>query len=199
MKTVILTGGTPPEKHDLEAFLAVADMLIGVDGAACTFIAYGITPNVLIGDFDTASVEHVHMLEERGVKIIRLTPEKNETDTEAALEYAIADGADEITILGAMGNRFDHSLANVYLLILADRAGVRCRIIDGDTELTVSNKDTDVYGRAGQTLSLMPLTGDVCVNATNLKYPLDDLNLRQSHTRGISNVRRICKLAAAMF
>ncbi len=188
MKTVILTGGTPPKKQTLEAFLAGADSLIGVDGAAGTLIGYGITPNVLIGDFDTASAGQVETLEKMGVKIVRLNAEKNETDTEAALAYAIAAGADDVIIMGAVGSRFDHVLANVYLLIMADRAGVKCRIADEAAELTVANKDTDVYGRPGQTLSLMPLTGDVCVSATNLKYPLDKLMLKQSHTRGISNI-----------
>ena len=188
MKAVILTGGTPPEKNIFEASVANMNFLIGVDGAAATLIDYGITPNVLIGDFDTASSDHVDTLEKMGVKIVRLAADKNETDTEAALEYALASGADDIIIFGAVGSRFDHVLANVYLLIMADQAGVKCRIADADTEFTVSNKDTDVYGRAGQTLSLLPLTGDVCVTATNLKYPLESLMLKQSHTRGISNI-----------
>lgn len=188
MKCLIVSGGSPPEKNIIEDYMQAADIVIGVDGAADLFFQYDIVPNVLIGDFDTANPKCVKRLGERGAKIITLKPEKKETDTEAAVEYALGRGADDIVILGATGTRIDHTLSNIMMLIKADKCGARCRIVDKHNELAVSDNQYNLIGNIGQTISILPLTGEICVSAANLKYPLDNLTLKFGSSRGISNV-----------
>ena len=188
MKYLILSGGIPPKKDELAGHIKKADCVIGVDGAADVLYLYNIKPHILIGDFDTADPAHVKYFEESNVRVIKLPQEKNETDTEAAVNYAIDNNAGDILILGATGMRIDHTLANISMLVRAESSGVKCRIIDEYNEIMVSNKDFRLTGEIGQTISILPLTGELCVSATNLKYPLNDLNLRFGSARGVSNI-----------
>lgn len=188
MKYLILSGGTPPSKSELKPYITEADMVIGVDGAADVLCQYDIVPNVLIGDFDTANVQSVEELKEQGAKVVRLSPRKNETDTEAAVNYAISHNASKITIFGALGSRVDHSLSNIMMLVRAHTAGVPARIIDEYNELQVENQHLILQGTPGQTVSILPLTGNLHVSATNLVYPLNELEINFGSSRGVSNV-----------
>lgn len=188
MPFLIVTGGDPPEYELLHSYFKLSSFVIGVDGTADLFCQTKLIPDVLIGDFDTASPAYVSVLEKSGVKIIRLKPEKDETDTEAAVNYAISMGAEEIIILGALGKRIDHTIANIMMLVRADMSGAKCRIIDKSTELIVTNKNMQIDGFPGLTVSIMPLTSEVTVNAVGLKYPLKGLKLGWGSSRGISNI-----------
>jgi len=188
MRCLIIAGGNPPANALLQTQLKHASYVIGVDGAAAFLRRLAVVPDVLIGDFDSADMACVERLERAGARIIRLPQEKNETDTEGAVCHAIDAGADDIVLLGATGKRTDHTLANLSMLIRSERAGVRCRIMDGYNELRAVSGEYDLYGRVGQTVSILPLTADIRVNATNLKYPLENLLLCMDATRGISNI-----------
>lgn len=188
MNCVIITGGDLPDINIVKLYTSAAELVIGVDGAADVFIKYGIEPHVLIGDFDTADPDNVTELECRGAKVLRLQPEKNETDTEAAINYALSAGARDIVILGALGGRLDHALSNIMMLVRADSAGAKCTIVDNTCELFVSSNEFLLNGHAGQTISILPLTGEVCVNASGLKYPLNNLLLKWGSSRGVSNI-----------
>jgi thiamine pyrophosphokinase len=187
MKALIVTGGAQPEKELLYEHLNGADLVIGVDRAADTLVKYSIRPNILIGDFDSAQSDSVEKIEAMGSRLMRLPTHKNETDTEAAVTLALDAGADDIVILGALGLRLDHALGNLSMLIKADRAGARCRIIDEVHEITAARGNYELHGRPGQTVSILPMAGDTTVTATNLVYPLDELLLRSDAARGISN------------
>jgi len=188
MKCLIVTGGEPPGIELLDRLAEGADLLIGVDGAAGLLRKRGLVPGILIGDFDTAEPETVLEMERRGAKIIRLKAEKNETDTEAALSAALRAGADDITVTGALGGRIDHALSNIMMLVKAESAGARCRLIDEAAEIFVSNGEVVFCGEPGRTVSILPLTGEVTVCSSGLKYPLDSLKLKWGSSRGISNV-----------
>ncbi|MBT3320227.1 MAG: thiamine diphosphokinase [Clostridia bacterium] len=188
MKFVIVTGGTPPSKQLLASHIKDADTLIGVDGAADVLCGYGELADVLIGDFDTATEQSVRIQQEKGAKVLRLASEKNETDTQAAVDYAIKNGASHIIMLGALGTRIDHTQSNIMLLLRAHAANVDAKIIDENNELLVCNDSITLSGTPGQTISILPLTGNVTVTATDLYYPLNNLLLEFGTSRGISNV-----------
>lgn len=188
MNCLIVTGGDLPDADVLKKYISEAGYVIGVDGTADIFYRNNIMPDVIIGDFDTADPRCVEELEKGGTRVVRLKTEKNESDTQAALDYAIGAGAIEIIILGALGGRIDHALSNIMMLVRADSKGVKCRIADKENELFVSNSDFTLSGFPGQTISILPLTGEVCVHASGLKYPLDNLSLKWGASRGVSNV-----------
>ena len=114
---------------------------------------------------------------------------KDESDTELALQYCVKHGATEIILLGALGGRLDHMIAN--LLLLADPLwrDIPVRIIDGDTQIELCTAGCEISGDPGDIVSLLPWGGDATgVRTEGLEYPLVDEPLLFGPARGLSNV-----------
>jgi len=124
-----------------------------------------------------------------GSELVRAAVEKDETDTELAVQVAIARGADSITLLGGLGGeRFDHTMANI--LLLAGFEDVPIRIVDGPSVcwLLRGPESMSIQGQPADLLSLLPLTGEARgVRTKGLYYPLNDETLRFGKPRGVSN------------
>ena len=140
-----------------QAHIRAADLLIAADGGALPLLRAGIVPHVAIGDMDSIGAAGLAELEAHGIVPQRFPREKDETDLELALLYAAAAGATTIDILGALGGRWDHTLANVALLALAELRERHVRLLaDGQTLFLV--RDAAVLeGQAGDTVSLLPI------------------------------------------
>src|SRR5215472_8943251 len=111
MRVVIFAGGAlQPGKGFYDA-LASADMVIAADSGAAVALTYGYTPVIVVGDFDSLDAALAQKLGERGSQVRRVAAEKDETDTELAIQLAIEQGATSFTLLGALGGaRFDHTM-----------------------------------------------------------------------------------------
>ena len=142
----------------------------------------GKKPDCIIGDFD--SIENFPS----DVTLIRHNPEKNHTDGELCVIYAIKQGYLDINIYGALGNRMDHFFGNLSLLKLANRMNARAVIRDKDCDIYYSKNNFDCKVSIGDTISILPFGEEAVVNAQGLKYPLEKLHLKNYHTRGISNI-----------
>jgi thiamine pyrophosphokinase len=189
MHVIIFAGGTLSTGKAVNDATASADLIIAADSGAQTALRLGLTPAIVVGDFDSLSLSH-DALQAMGCQTIQAPVEKNETDSELAIEIAIQRGASCITLLGGLGGqRFEHSIANV--LLLADYNTVSIRIIDGPSTIWLLRGpgSTNIEGQAGDLLSLFPLAGDVQgVHTSNLYYPLHGETLRFGKPRGISNI-----------
>ena len=184
------------------------DLILCADGGWRYAEMLSLTPDVLIGDMDSDNLprleneQHYRALLEnapaapgvtvpRRPEVIRLPMEKDMTDTEAALDLAIQRGAEDVTILGGIGGRFDHTLGNLSLLArYAGRASV-C-LLDGRNLCFMKGPGTYHFTRAEYApyryLSLIPHGGDVHgLTIRGCKYPLTDHNLTPDNTLGISN------------
>ncbi|HCI81444.1 MAG TPA: thiamine diphosphokinase [Ktedonobacter sp.] len=188
MHIVIFAGGTVQPGSAVNTALARAAMVIAADNGAVIALRYGFTPAIVVGDFDSLTIPRSE-LEAKGCRLISAAVEKNETDTELAVQIAIEQGANEITILGATGGaRFDHTIANI--LLLAGVEAVPLRIVDGPMTcwLLRGPGSTTVTGSKGDLLSLFPLTTDATgIRTTGLYYPLHDETLFFGRPRGVSN------------
>lgn len=165
--------------------------LIAADGGARHLDELGLTPDVLIGDFDSLSAQDVEAHEARGAEVIRFPPRKDATDLELAVQHALAGGAEELIILGAVGGRWDQSLANLLMPNLPDLAAVSVRFIDGAQEAIVlrGGGQVKLEGQPGDIVSLIPLDGRARgVTTEGLEYPLQDGELAFGSSRGVSNV-----------
>lgn len=191
MRIVIIANGS---LNHSPALLA-GDTIIAADGGGRHCLALGVSPAVVIGDLDSLTDLELQALKELGAQIIQFPPRKDFTDLELALDYARSlteqnrIGESEILILGALGERWDQTLANLALPVAFPELDVR--LVDGNQEiLYVRGGETVVIqGRRGDTLSLIPLGGEARgVTASKLEYPLADENLSLGSTRGISNV-----------
>lgn len=168
------------------------DWVVAADGGARHAAALGRPLDLWVGDGDSLGEDGIADLAAAGIPIRRLAVDKDESDTELALLAAIEAGARWITILGALGGaRFDHGLANVWLLADPRLAGCDLRIVDAASRIRLIGPGRhDLGGRIGDLISLMPFGGDAGrVTSIGLRYPLRAEPLRLGPSRGLSNVR----------
>ncbi|MCL4368347.1 MAG: thiamine diphosphokinase, partial [Actinobacteria bacterium] len=91
------------------------DWILAADGGAVHCRELGVVPAAVIGDLDSTPADEIQRLQADGVQILRHPRRKDETDLELAITYASQAGADEVLILGAMGDRWDQTIANLLL------------------------------------------------------------------------------------
>jgi thiamine pyrophosphokinase len=189
MYVVIVANAPNLDAAPYDALIRAADLLIAADGGALPLLRLDRLPRLVIGDLDSLDSASQATLLERGVELRRFPREKDETDLELALAHAAASGATTIDILGALGGRWDHTLANVALLALTELRGRRVRLLDARQELFLVHDSAALEGQAGDTVSLLPLTPTARgVTTHGLLYPLQDATLHYERARGISNV-----------
>lgn len=187
MNVLIVCAGKPPGKKLFKQCLKRSDYSIAVDGGLSAF--YGYTPNMIVGDLDSADSELVAHYKNKNVEFHYAEVKKNETDTMLALDVAIERGAREITLLGALGIRIDHELSNLMLLKRAYNKGVKLVIEDEIQTIEIEKGDFEIHGSPGQTVSLVPVGSYATVTVDDgLFYPLNHLLLKNDQPRGVSNV-----------
>ena len=189
MYAVIVANAPELDAAPYLAQIDAADALIAADGGALPLLRLGRPPRLVIGDLDSLDADSQAALLALGIELRRYPRAKDETDLELALLYAAERGASSIDIVGALGGRWDHTLANVALLALPELRGRRVRLLADAQELFLVRDSATIDGRAGDTVSLLPLTPEARgVTTRGMLYPLDDATLRYEQARGISNV-----------
>lgn len=173
----------------MERALTKDGMVIAADSGASGALELGCEPTYVVGDLDSLSPQTRARLERSGCTIVRAPAEKDETDTELAIEKALDLGATSITLLGALGGtRFEHTIANILLLAAYT---LPLEIVDGNSRgwLLRGPGETLIQGKQGDLLSLFPLMAAAeGVYTENLYYPLRGETLRFGRPRGLSNV-----------
>ncbi len=156
--------------------------LIAVDGGIQHCQQLGLTPQLIIGDLDSAFPE---VLTDYAHVEKKLFPQdKDHTDLELAVEFALQNWA-KVRILGGLGGRTDHLLSNINLLALYPG---RTSLESADEFLFVIDKCCTLNCYPGQILSLLPLNGPVTgIYTKGLKWELSSGVLDQNFM-GISNV-----------
>jgi thiamine pyrophosphokinase len=187
---VVIIGNRPMVRHPrYQHLVGEKDLVLCVDGGANNALALGFEPQVVIGDMDSIEMSVRERLQQAGCRFVEYPSRKDETDSELAVRYALSQGATELVMLGALGGRVDHTLANVMLLTLPELEGVKARLVEGDQEVFLIRNEVVIEGQPGDTLSLLPLSGDaVGIYTEGLEYPLHNGTLKFGAARGVSNV-----------
>ncbi|VYT75662.1 thiamine diphosphokinase [Clostridium tertium] len=188
MKVVIVSGGKAPSKEVLLREVEDANLIIGADKGCEALYKYDITPDVILGDFDSADMRIIDAIEKKAKKKIRFKREKDYTDTEIAFNLALQNNPDEIVLLGATGTRYDHSLSNIGLLKKALAKDINARIIDDNNIMFLTDKDILLKGNPGDTISFHAYSDEV-KNFTikNSKYDLNNHLLKLGDSLTTSN------------
>lgn len=190
MKVMIVSGGRLETDFLIEQIaIEKADMILCADSGANIVYKAGILPHVLLGDFDSVDQEVFQYFLDQKTKTVRYKAEKDVTDTEIAIEYAINQGATEITLLGVTGSRLDHTLANIFILEKYMNE-VHCKILDRNNRIELlSDYETRVFTKNEfPYLSLIPISKKVKgVTTEGMKYPLTSAILSRKDSYGISN------------
>ena len=168
------------------------DKIIAVDGGLAALSRLKLKPDAIVGDFDSVAED---ILAEYKNSSDNITweihkPEKDETDTELALNTAIELGCSKLVLLGATGGRMDHFIGNLHLLYACLKKGVEAAIVDEKNWITVIDKGRTFLAETlwGKYISFLPLCGEVKkITLTGFKYPLYEKDIDLGTSLCISN------------
>lgn len=179
-----------PPLHD---FHEPSPYWIGVDRGLKVLKENGIQVNAAFGDFDSVSEEERKEINRSDDNITFFPSEKDETDLQLALEWAIKQKPRRIYIFGATGGRLDHFMGAVQLLIRDD---VLCST---DTEVFIVDQKNFITAKVAgqytikedttlQYVSFFPVSDEVIgLTLMGFKYPLKDMHISRGSTLCISN------------
>ncbi|MFL9650745.1 thiamine diphosphokinase [Exiguobacterium chiriqhucha] len=172
MRVLIVAASPEP----ISSLPVDVDYVIGVDGGYETLLAHGLTPDLVVGDFDSFTGEVP-------IDAVRYPSEKDVTDLEIALEAARGHGATEMLVYGALGGRLDMTLGNIGLL----EAYPEMRLFTaGQTVRLVGTGRHELPRQDGHYLSLIPWK-QANVTIRGVKYPLDRHDVVSHEALTISN------------
>ncbi len=164
-------------------------VIICCDGGMRHAKKLGITPDYIVGDFDSVSQEVLEYYKKQNIELKQVPCRKDETDMELGINHAIEIGADDITLIGGIGSRMDHTLANVFLLIMINKKGINGRLVNENNVITLCDGKCDIHGKKGDLVSFLPITAQVHgVTTMGLEYPLHNATLYMDSPLGVSNV-----------
>jgi thiamine pyrophosphokinase len=188
----ILAGGPEGLLPQLTEFNRENVIWVGVDRGVFHLLSRNIVPVIGFGDFDSVSEKELEFIQGKIANLNRFKPEKDETDTELALNWAIEQNPSEIRLFGATGGRLDHLLANVQLLVkpLSQGSSIKISIIDRNNIVYLAGPGTHTIKKIPEKkyISFVPLTLDVAnLTLDGFKFPLQNRHISVGSTLCISN------------
>lgn len=189
-RVVIIANGDLVDLKFYRGLFRPGDYIICVNGGTGHALALGFNPDLIIGDLDSLAPEYKRELERLETQIIMHPKEKDASDLELAVDYAVSLQPVEILIIGALGGkRIDHTYINLLLLYKPLCSGIPAVIIDEYQEVVLVKDELVIEGNPGDCLSLFTLTPETSGIVTEgLQYPLENENLHFASTRGLSNI-----------
>lgn len=187
MKRCVIVGAAPvADPTSLRDLLRPDDLVIAADGGYDTLRAIGVTPSLLVADFDSATDGGDYPA---GIEVVRLPVRKDETDTLAAADMAFERGYREFLLLGCLGGRPDHAMANIQVMARLTARGCRAVIADDRNEITLWEAGSHrLEYRAGYGFSL--LAYDPVVTGVTIRraaYTVENATLTSDVPLGVSN------------
>lgn len=183
MGRCVIVGGADIAAYEIiKAQLKTDDFVIYCDGGLKHMEKLGRKPDLIVGDFD--SHENPHM----DVETITLPCEKDDTDTYFAVKEAIKRGYEEFLLIGVVGNRFDHTMGNISILLYLDSYGKNGMIIDDYSEMLIVSDEPVYIDDSYSYFSLLNISGTAKgIDITDAKYPLKNGEITPDYQYGISN------------
>ncbi|MGQ4664578.1 thiamine diphosphokinase [Metabacillus halosaccharovorans] len=191
MTTISLVAGGPKENlADLTKYHSDEMIWVGIDRGSRYLLDLNIPLHYAFGDFDSISYKEHESLKTKIPNLNTLPSEKDKTDTEIALDWAISQKPDQIYIFGATGGRLDHLLGNIHLLIKSTSTLSKIDIIDQQNQITLYTSGTYKVKRKIEWdyISFIAITSDIHgLTLDGFKYPLKNCHIRLGSTLCISN------------
>ncbi len=184
-RCIILANGDEPKKKLLLKLMKLGySTLFCADGGANTAYKLGVVPDYIIGDLDSIKKEVLDSFNKKS-KIIHLK-RQDDTDVEKVLKTVLKYRYNEVVLLGGTGDRFDHSLANIGIMLrYYDK--IKIHLVHFDTIATVIKGKSKFVTSPGETISLFAFDGKTKIQSKGLKYSLDNIALKFGEREGSSN------------
>ncbi|MBQ0052112.1 MAG: thiamine diphosphokinase [Treponema sp.] len=183
MNRCVIIGAAQISNYEkIKGFLQPDDFYIVCDGGLNHLEPLQITPNLIIGDFDSHENPHLP------IETIVLPHEKDDTDSVYALKTALSRGYRNFLFIGMLGNRLDHSLGNLSMLLKCHHEGAKAVMVDEYSEMEIVGSDpaeiTDNYSY----FSLLNISGKARgIEIKNALYNLKEGEINVTYQYGVSN------------
>ncbi len=188
---IIVIGGHPPDRRVL-GVLPARHSVICADSGLDHALRLGLDPAVVIGDMDSVDPSSLEAARSRGCNIHEYVPDKDFTDTELALEFAVERGFRRITLVWGGGDRIDHVLG--VIAALGHRRHESLESLDAwiaadRIDVVHPQRDFCIDFEIGTTLSLVSIgVDDAIVTTRGLEWNLNSDVLAKDRARGVSNL-----------
>lgn len=191
MRYIIVSNGNISDYSFYKGIFNDSDYIICADGGARHLIKMNIVPNVIIGDLDSIDEEDKKIFIEKNVEFYKFPSDKDASDTELALDFALVNNPSEVIFIGAIGSRMDHSIGNITLLKKLLDNDIRGKLINENNEIYLLNNKFNemiLHGEKNDYLSIIPLSNTVKgITLSGFKFPLKDAEISIGSSLGISN------------
>jgi len=179
----VIVGGADINNYGfIREKLRAEDYVIFCDSGLKHLERLQVTPNLIVGDFDSHENPHLD------AETIVLPCEKDDTDTVFAVKEAVKRGFDDVLLIGVVGARLDHTLGNVSILLYLDSLGKKGCIIDDYSEMEIVSDQPVSICDQYSFFSLLNITGFAKgITITGAKYPLNGGEITCEYQYGISN------------
>jgi len=183
MKRCVIIGGANIENYiQIKKYLKADDFNIFCDSGLQHLEKLEISPDLIVGDFDS------HENPNLSAETIVLPCEKDDTDTVFAVKEAIKRGFCDFLLIGVIGQRLDHTLGNVSILLMLDSLNKKAKIVDDFSEMEIISDKAAYIDDSFSFFSLINISGKAeGITIENAKYPLKNGEITTEYQYGISN------------
>lgn len=184
-KRCIIIGASPDTDTEIiKKYLRKDDFIACADGGYVFACQLGITPSLIIGDFDSSSYPHTI-----DSKIISLPVRKDDTDTVCVVKECLKIGFDEFLFFGMTGGRFDHTMANISVLYSLAMQNKTAYIIDNKSKIGIMSSGLNIISDCvGYGFGIFPFACEkIELSLSGFKYELDHGTLTAGYPVGVSN------------
>lgn len=184
MNRCVIIGASPDSDiNTIKDRISKDDYIVCADGGYVYAQKAGISPDLIVGDFDSCALP-----QETDTELIALPCEKDDTDTMYCVKLCLLRGYRSFLLLGMTGGREDHSYANLCTLLYLHNRGAEAAIIDSNTEISVISGEISINNKKGSIFSIFPFgCNECCVTLVGFKYELRHGILSSEFPLGVSN------------
>lgn len=188
MKALLILNGEKVNSTTILKLKDESDFILSADGGTDYCVELGIIPDLVIGDLDSISPKTLDILKKKEVPINVFPIKKDKTDSQLSIEYLMDKGAEEITIIGAIGSRIDHTLANILLLKTIKDKGIKGKIVHNNNIIYIIDDELILDKKNGYFVSIIPIESKgVLVSLKGFEYNLSKVKIDFASTLGVSN------------
>lgn len=183
MGRCVIVGGAQIKNYSfIREKLRADDYVVFCDSGLRHREQLHVKPSLIVGDFDSYDNPQLD------VETIVLPHEKDDTDTVFAVKEALARGFDDFLLIGVVGERLDHTLGNISILVHLDSLGKKGCVVDDYSEMEIVGEKPVSISEEYAFFSLLNITGHAAgITITGAKYPLDNAEIMCEYQYGISN------------
>lgn len=185
MRCVIISGSPDTNVEEIKSLCTSDDFIVCADSGYSFAKKAGLTPNLIIGDFDSLKEELP-----QNTEVVKLNTHKDDTDTEHCVMECIRRGYKDFLLLGSIGGRTDHTFANIATLAFLSEYNYNGIARNNGEEIRILKEGSyEMNNKKGLIFSVFPY-GCESVNVTykGAEYMLSNKTLTYNVSRGISNV-----------